>query len=384
MSVPDWSAGGPGGARVWIVAEAGVNHDGSLAAALELVDAAAEAGADAVKFQAFRAEEVVTRAAPKAAYQRRATGEGGQLELIRALELPAEAFRELQERCRLRGVAFLATPFDLPSLRLLVEDLAVEALKLPSGELDNLQLVLEAARSGLPVLLSTGMASLGEVERALGALAHGYAEAAGEEVALPSLAAFRAAWEDRERRARALARVCLLHCTSQYPAPPEAVNLRAMGTLARAFGARVGLSDHTRGLSVPLAAVALGAAVLEKHFTLDRRRRGPDHAASLEPRELAELVRGVREVEAALGDGIKACAPEEADTRRVARRSVVAARPIAAGEPFSPENLAVRRPAGGCPPWLYWDLLGRPAPRAYAAEEPLEAPLGEPPFGGPA
>lgn len=321
----------------FVIAEAGVNHDGSVDDALRLVDAAADAGADAVKFQTFRADRLATRAAPKAAYQARETGaDESQHAMLRRLELSPEAHRLLKERCEARGIVFLSTPFDEESADLLAE-LGVPAFKLPSGELTNLPLLAHVARFGRPVILSTGMARMGEIEAALDTLR---GEGARETV--------------------------VLHCVSRYPAEPGEANLRAMETLSRAFGVPIGYSDHTMGLEVPLAAAALGATVLEKHFTLSRERPGPDHRASLEPGELAALVRGIRAVESALGHGRKEPVEGEADTARAARRSVVAARDLPEGAELAGDDLALRRPGTGLAPSFLPLLVGRRLRRALA------------------
>ena len=331
--------------RTWIIAEAGVNHDGSLEKALALVDAAAEAGADAVKFQTFTSAALATSEAPKAGYQRETTGEAGtQAEMLARLELDRAAHVALIERCRERGVEFLSSPFDLASVEMLA-GLGLRAVKVPSGEITNLPYLRAIGGGGWRVLLSTGMATMVEVAAALAAL-----EAAGA------------------RRDG----VIVLQCTTAYPAPVEEANLLAMVSMRDELGVAVGYSDHTLGVEASLAAVALGAAVVEKHFTLDRTAAGPDHRASLEPADFARLVAGVRVVESALGDGVKAPSAAEKDNLRVARKSIVAARPIAVGEVYSEENLTVKRPAGGIDPMRWDDVVGRCAPRAFAADEAVE------------
>jgi N-acetylneuraminate synthase/N,N'-diacetyllegionaminate synthase len=329
------------GGRAYIIAEAGVNHGGDLTRALEMVRVAAAAGADAVKFQTFLPSELATRRARRAPYQAARLGAGGQLEMLEALALDEAAHACLRRAAAAARIAFLSTPFDAPSADLLAR-LGVPAFKVGSGDLTNTPLIEHVARFGRPLILSTGMAGLGEVEAALEAC--------------------RLAGNDR---------VVLLHCTSAYPAPPQSANLRCLETLRRAFGRPVGLSDHTPGIAVALAAVALGACVIEKHFTLGRDLEGPDHAASLEPGELAALVRGVRDVEAALGDGRKRPAAVERATRRAARRSVVARRDIRRGEVIAPDMLAMKRPAGGVPPAGAAALVGRTARRDVAADEML-------------
>ena len=362
MSLPTESKG------VLVIAEAGVNHDGELSRALALVDAAAEAGADAVKFQTFRADALATAAAPKAAYQRAATGQNGsQLEMLRRLELDEAAHRALLERAAARGIEFLSTPFDLESLRLLTRGLGLRRLKIGSGDLTNAPLLFAAGRSGRPVILSTGMATLDEVELALGALAYGYGGGTR-----PRRAVFLEAQASHDGGETLKEKVTLLHCTSEYPAPAAEINLRAIDTLAATFGLPVGLSDHSEGIAIAIAAVGRGATVIEKHVTLDRSLPGPDHRASLEPDELARMVAAIRQVELALGDGIKRPGPGERKNMAVARKSLVAARPIGAGEVFSADNLTVKRPEGGMPPVDFWDLLGRAAPRDFAADEIVE------------
>lgn len=354
--------------RIAIIAEAGVNHNGSLDLALRLVDAAAQAGADVVKFQTFKAENLASRHAAKAEYQTRTTTAGeSQLDMLRRLELSEAAHFRIIERCTERGIRFLSTPFDHDSLTFLADRLDVEHIKLGSGELTNAPLLLAVAQTGKPLLLSTGMSDLGEVEQALGVLALGHAKRAEH----PSRAAFAAAYATPDYRAALATKVTLLHCTTEYPAPFAEVNLRAMDTLAAAFGLPVGFSDHTPGIAVPIAAAARGAVVIEKHMTLDRGMDGPDHKASLEPAEFAAMVEGIRHVELALGDGRKQPAPSERKNIEIARKSLVAARAIHAGELFSADNLTVKRPGTGFSPFRYWDLLGKPASRSYEPDEPI-------------
>lgn len=355
--------------RVFVIAEAGVNHDGSLDDALRMVDVAAEAGADAVKFQTFDSTKLATRSAGKAAYQVRNTGaDDGQLAMLKALELDRPAHHALARRAEARGVRFMSTAFDLDSLDFLA-GLDMPAVKIPSGDLTWGAMLLHAARLGRPLIVSTGMASMEEIREALSVIAFGLTQAglpAGE-------AELAAAYQTPAARALLQERVTLLHCVTEYPAPLHAVNLRAMDVMAEAFDLPVGYSDHTLGATVAIAAAARGAAVIEKHFTLDRRRSGPDHAASLEPDELADMIAAIRDVGAALGSARKAAAPEEIGNRGIARRSLVAARPIAAGETFSLDNLTAKRPADGRSPMEIWRLLGRPSPRPYAEDEAIEA-----------
>lgn len=354
--------------RVLIVAEAGVNHNGSLARAHQLVDAAAGAGADAVKFQTFKAERLASAAAQKAAYQVRETGAGqSQLEMLRALELSPDAHAELIQHCADRRIEFLSSPFDEDSLALLVR-LRVKRLKLGSGELTNAPILIAAARSGLDVLVSTGMATLAEVEAALGALSFGHLN----RQTVPSRAAFADAWASDGGRSWTRAHVTVLHCTTEYPSPVGDANLRAMLTMRDRLGVAVGYSDHTVGDSTILAAVAMGATVIEKHVTLDRHLPGPDHKASIEPDELKRLVDAIRSVEAALGNGIKAPAPSEIANMAVARKSIVAAAPIKKGEVFTAALLTVKRPGTGRTPFDLWDIIGTIASRDYAADESID------------
>lgn len=352
----------------FIIAEAGVNHNGSVDLAHRLVDAAADAGVDAVKFQTFRAEKLASAAAPKAAYQARETGKSqSQLEMLRALELSESAHRELLQHCAERGIEFMSSPFDMDSLAFLVS-LGVRQVKLGSGELTNAPMLLAVAETGLPLILSTGMSTLAEVEAALGVLAFGYMR--GE--TRPSRQEFSAAWASIAGRTAVREKVTLLHCTTEYPAPGDQINLRAMLTLNSAFDITCGYSDHTDGIVVSTAAVALGASVIEKHFTLDRSLPGPDHKASLEPETMRLLVAGVREVEAAMGDGVKVPVAVELPNRLVARKSLVAARDIREGEIFSTENMTLKRPGGGVSPMDYWEWLGRSARRSFAKDETID------------
>lgn len=355
--------------RVFIVAEAGVNHDGILADALALIDVAAEAGADAVKFQTFTAEKALTARAMKAAYQATNTGSGGtQLDMVKRLELSPSDHLALVERCRESGIAFMSTAFDMDSLALLAE-LDVPAIKIPSGDLTWGSMLLAAARMGKPLFVSTGMADLEEVCQALAVIAFALIHPGRP----GSMAECDACWATEQGRAAVAERVTVLQCTTQYPAPAEAANLRAMIAMGEAFGVRVGYSDHTLGISVATAAVALGARVIEKHFTLNRDRQGPDHAASLEPHELAAMVRAIRDVEVALGDGIKAPSAIEMPNRLVARRALVAARPLAAGEALTEDAVTAKRPADGLSPMAWWEMADRPASRPYAADDALDA-----------
>ena len=330
----------------YIVAEAGVNHNGSLEIAKSLIDAAADAGADAVKFQTFKADELVTQTAAKADYQKQ-SGDASESQhaMLRKLELSEAAHRELINHCRSRGIQFLSTAFDTASAGFL-DSLALPFAKIPSGEITNLPHLRQTARSGSPIILSTGMATLGEVEAAIEVLV-----------------------------AEGIARdtITVLQCHTDYPTKFEDANLRAMQTMAAAFpGVKIGYSDHTLGIEAPIAAVAMGACLIEKHFTLDRCLPGPDHAASLEPAELKAMVRAIRNIELAFGHGRKEPSASESKIKQVARKSIVTSRPIKAGEIYSAENLTAKRPGTGISPMRWDELIGKPAKRAYAADELIE------------
>jgi N-acetylneuraminate synthase len=323
---------------VTIIAEAGVNHNGDPKIALELVDIAADAGADCVKFQSFRADKLAIEAAPKAAYQAAATGASeSQLAMLRKLELPEQSWKDIAARCAERGIEFLSTPFDEDSAAFL-DGLGVRRFKIPSGEVTNLSFLARLARYGKPLLLSTGMADLEEVRLAVQTLADA---GAGD--------------------------ITVLHCVTDYPADPADANLHAMATMAREFGVPIGWSDHMPGNEVAFAAAALGATVIEKHFTLDRTLPGPDHAASMEPNELVALVAGVRKIEASLGDGRKIPRPSELANRAVVRRSLVAAVDIPQGVAITDAMIAARRPGDGLPPAMLPQLVGRRAMRDIRA-----------------
>ncbi|WP_199155706.1 N-acetylneuraminate synthase [Chromobacterium sp. ASV23] len=342
---------------VFIIAEAGVNHNGDREMAFRLVDAAVSAGADAVKFQTFKTEKLVSRAAPKAAYQSKQTGaESSQYEMLKQLELSHDLHHELRSYCIERGIQFLSTAFDEGSLDFLCE-MDMPFFKVPSGELTNLPLLWKFAHTGKPLVVSTGMATLSEVEAALATICH----AVNHETEPTSLSDVWRAWSTQEARVRLSERVVLLHCTSQYPTPMHEVNLRSMKTLGEAFGLRIGYSDHTAGTLIPTAAVALGAVVIEKHFTLDRALPGPDHAASLEPEELAEMVASIRSLEVALGSAVKAPNDSEWDTRLAVRKQVVAAKPIKIGQPIERDDLTTARTGAGLGAEQLWDLVGTTA-----------------------
>jgi len=353
--------------RVYIIAEAGVNHNGDVAIAHQLIDAAFEAGADAVKFQAFKAHALVNESAPKAQYQQDTTGASeSQFAMLKKLELAEDDFHALASRCAELGIEFVCTPFDHESLDFLHRELKVKRIKVSSGDLTNGPLLARIGATRLPAILSTGMSGLADVETALGALACGYLGA------IPTEAGRVAAFASVEGQAVLHEKVTLLHCTTEYPAPIDEVNLRAMDALRGAFQLDVGYSDHTPGIVIPVAAAARGATMLEKHFTLDKTLPGPDHRASLEPPELRVMVEQVRIVSHALGSGVKTLTTSEAKNMEVARKSVVAVRPIKAGDVFGHENLGIKRPGTGTSPMRYWDLLGRAAVRSYAQDDVID------------
>lgn len=327
--------------RIFIIAEAGVNHNGDLDLARQLIDQAVRAGADAVKFQSFKADSLMTRSAPKADYQKVTTGEGNQFDMIRKLELDADAHIMLKDYATRKGIEFMSTPFDPDSIDLLAE-IGVRRFKVGSGDLTNVPYLRHMAAKKLPIILSTGMANMKEVVQA---------------VEVIRMTGFP------------LSNLTLLHATTEYPAPFSEINLRAMLTMKKKLGVQVGYSDHTEGIEVPIAAAALGAEVIEKHFTLDRLMEGPDHRASLEPHELRQMVTAIRHIEAALGSGVKDPSPSELKNRSAARKSLVASRPIKKGEPLSEKNMCVKRPGSGISPLRWDDFMGRPAPKNYDKDE---------------
>ncbi len=331
---------------VFIIAEAGVNHNGRKELAFQMVDAAAQAGADAVKFQTFKTENLVTTYAPKADYQKKTfhDRDNGQFQMLKKLELNEEAFREIKDYCESKKILFLSSAFDLESINWLIQ-LGLQIFKIPSGEITNLPYLRKIGQQNGKVILSTGMATMDEIRDALKILT--------------------SAGTDKEN-------ITVLHCHTEYPTPMDDVNLRAMLHIRDEFDVKVGYSDHTTGIEVPIAAVALGAEVIEKHFTLDRNLPGPDHAASLEPDELSAMVKAIRNIEKALGDGLKKPSPREIKNRIAARKSIVAARDIKKGEPFTEENLTVKRPGTGINP-MEWDrVVNSIAPRDFKKDELIE------------
>lgn len=352
-----------------IIAEAGVNHNGSEAMAYQLIDAAVAAGADIVKFQTFNASALASPAATQASYQRINTGQTeSQLDMLRRLELSYDAYIRLKAYSEQQGIEFLSTAFDEQSLNFLINTLGLKRLKIPSGELTNAPFVLQHARSGCDLIVSTGMSTLAEIEAALGVIAFGLTTAAEVQ---PSIEAFAHAYASAQGQQALRQKVTLLHCTTEYPAPVADINLTAMDTMANAFRLPVGYSDHSDGITISIAAVARNAVLLEKHFTLDKTLPGPDHKASLTPNELHAMVSAIRQVNTALGDGIKRPASSEIPNKAVARKSLVAAKDISLGEVFTAAHLAIKRPGSGMDPALYWQLLGKTAGRDYREGEQL-------------
>ena len=327
---------------VYIIAEAGVNHNGDINLAYQLVDAAKAAGVDCIKFQTFKSENLVSHTAQKAEYQKAATGDSSQQDMLKQLELSFGEFVSLKEYCDRKGIFFLSTPFDFESIEFL-NSIEMPFWKIPSGEVTNYPYLVALAKTGKPVVMSTGMCEMQEIEDAIAVL-----------------------------RENGASDIKLLHCNTEYPTPYEDVNLRAMKTLRDAFGVEVGYSDHTKGIEVPIAAVAMGAAVIEKHFTLDRNMEGPDHKASLEPQELKQMVDSIRHIEAALGSGDKRPSPSEKKNMAVARKSIVAAKRIKAGDILTEENITVKRPGNGICPMRWKEVLGTRAVRDFEEDELIE------------
>lgn len=355
--------------QTYIIAEAGVNHNGLAENAFKLVDAAVAAGADAVKFQTFKAEHLVTKSASTADYQQTATGESSQYAMLKRLELSHEIHFQLIEQCKKNNIDFLSTAFDHESLHFLLHELKLTKLKIPSGEITNAPLVLAHARSQADLIVSTGMATLAEVQDVLSVIAFGLITGAKE---IPSRDKFAQAFASVVGKNALKHRVTLLHCTTEYPAPFNEINLRAMDTLAEIFQLPVGYSDHSEGIVVPTAAVARGAVLIEKHFTLDRNMPGPDHQASLEPQELKAMVRAIRSVEQCLGNGDKEPQPSEKKNMLIARKSLIAAQDIPMNEIFSAANIAIKRPGGGISPMDYWQILGNAASKDIQAGDYID------------
>jgi len=352
--------------KTLIIAEAGVNHNGSLDLAKQLIDVAADAKADIVKFQTFNTDDILIKSTPKPQYQKQDQKDTEtQYELIKSLELSHTNFFELSEYSKKRNIIFLSTPFDFSSLTFLVEDIKMSHIKIASNEISNGPLLLQAALTKKPIILSTGMSNLSDIEAALSIIAFGYVN----QDETPSTIKFKKAYHSAKGQLALKEKVILLHCTSSYPTHYDAVNLHAMTTLSRAFGLQVGYSDHTIGLEVPIAAVAMGSVVIEKHFTLSKTLKGPDHALSLEPDELRSMIQSIRHIELALGDGIKRPMACEEEMLTLMRRSLVARDTIHAGKPFTIDNLAAKQPASGISPMQYWEYVGKTASQSYQEDD---------------
>ena len=331
--------------KTFIIAEAGVNHNGSIELAKKLIDAAVEAGADAVKFQTFKAESIISKFAPKADYQKKNTEHNESLlDMLKKLELSYKDFKDLKKYCDNKGIMFLSTPFDLDSA-LFLKNIGLEIFKIPSGEITNYLLLREIGSYGKNVILSSGMADLGEIEDAIDVLA---------DFGTP-------------RR-----NITVLHCNTEYPTPYKDVNLKAMITIKKAFNIKVGYSDHTHGIEIPIASVAMGAEIIEKHFTIDNKLEGPDHKASLEPEELKAMVDAIRNIEKAMGDGVKKPSKSELKNKDIVRKSIVAKKPIRKGEAFTEDNLTVKRPGTGTSPMKWNEVIGRKAGKYYDKEEIID------------
>lgn len=352
--------------NVLVIAEAGVNHNGNTDIAIKLIEEAAKAGADIVKFQTGKTEKLISRYAQKADYQKATTGENeSQLEMCKRLELSWSDHERLVRACKDNDIEFLSTPFDVDSLNFLVNDCSLDIIKIPSGEITNAPFLFECGRKQKKIILSTGMSLLGEVETALAILAYAYIN----EEPPKSFRQCYAAYETLAGQTVLKKNVSLLHCTTEYPAPMADVNLKCMDTLRSAFGLPTGYSDHTPGFIIPIAAVARGATIVEKHFTLDKSMEGPDHKASLEPYELTEMVQSIRQVELALGTGVKIPSDSEIKNIPIARKSLVADCDIKSGDIFTVQNITAKRPGNGISAIHYWDFIGKTADRDYHEDE---------------
>jgi N-acetylneuraminate synthase len=350
-----------------IIAEAGVNHNGSVELAIELINIAKESGADIVKFQTFKSKNCISVNAKQADYQVTNTKVNeSQLAMVQKLELSYEAHHRLIQHCNDIGIEFLSTAFDHESLDFLINDLKLTRLKIPSGELTNAPLVLAHARTKCNIILSTGMATLSDIEKTLGVIAFGYTSTLDTP---PTEEAFLDAYFSVSGQEALQDKVTILHCTTEYPAPLQDINLNAMDTIFQAFKLPIGYSDHSEGIIVPIAAVAKGAKLIEKHFTLDKKMAGPDHIASLEPLELKAMVKAIREVDICLGNGIKGPRPSEIKNINIARKSIVAKKDIHKGELFSSDNIIIKRPGNGVSPYKYWELINKTAKKHYAEDE---------------
>lgn len=353
--------------RVYIIAEAGVNHNGDLRQALQMVDVAVKSKANAIKFQTFRTEDLVSKQAPKAAYQsRNDKNSQSQFDMLKKLELSDSDHIEILSYCNKHKIDFLSTPFDLGSLNFLVNKLGMDTVKIPSGEITNGPFLFEISKIAKKIILSTGMSTLSEIKTALGVIAFGFCSPDDYE---PNLEKFEVAFKSDLGQSLLQQRVVILHATTEYPAPPAEINLNAMKTIYDTFKIPVGYSDHSKGIHIPIAAVALGAIVIEKHFTLDQKSIGPDHKASLEPNELYEMVKNIRDTETAMGDGNKIPTLSEINNIPIARKSLHASRVISKNESFSTDNLTSKRPGNGLSPMNYWEFLGSKSNKNYSEDD---------------
>ena len=356
--------------NIYVIAEAGVNFNGNKDMAFQLVDAAVAAGADAVKFQTFKAYNLVTKSAGKADYQKLTTEVNeSQYDMLKQLELSHEVHYELLSYCNSKNIDFLSTAFDSESLSFLAYKLKLTTLKISSGDITNGPLLLEHARTGCDLILSTGMSTLGEIEEALSVLAFGFISSIDSQL---SKEVFEEAYASEMGQQHLQKKVTLLHCTTEYPAPLQEINLNAMLTMSNAFGLKTGYSDHSVGITVPIAAATKGAVIIEKHFTLDKMLPGPDHKASLDPNELKEMVSSIRIVEKIMGNGIKIPSKSEIKNKNIARKSIVAKKYIRKGEVFTKENLTIKRPGKGKTPMEYWKMLGKMGYENYQVDEILD------------
>lgn len=354
--------------KTFIIAEAGVNHNGKISLAKKLIDEAYDCGADAVKFQTFKAEDLVSKFAEKANYQKEVTScKESQFEMLKKLELTYDEHLMLKDYCQKKGIMFLSTPFDEESLLFLSTNINLPIIKIASGEITNAPFLLKCAQQRKRIILSTGMSTLEDIELALSVIAFGLLPQISE----PSFENFQFAYQSEDGQNMLKEYVSLLHCTTEYPTPYNEVNLNAMSAIKKNFQLPIGLSDHTNGIAIAIAAVAMGAEIIEKHFTLDRSLPGPDHKASLEPNELRALIQSIRQVEQALGLPIKQPSPSEMKNMLVARKSLIALKPIKKGEIFTVENVGVKRPGNGVTPFNYWEYIGRVSEKDYREDDLL-------------
>lgn len=348
--------------QIYIIAEAGVNHNGMKKQAMDMVDYAKKSGADAIKFQTFQADQLVTRSAAKAEYQKSYLNkDSSQYQMLKKLELSRKDFIDIYDYCVVKKIDFLSTAFDYQSLNFLTDNLKLNNLKIPSGELTNAPLLLEHAKLAKKLIVSTGMSTLKDIETALGIIAFGFIQ----EYAEPSLKNFKKSYRSEKGKKMLKEKVILLHCTSSYPAPFDEVNLKAMTTLREKFELDVGFSDHTKGILAPIIAASIGAKVIEKHFTLDKNQDGPDHKASVEPDELKQMVNEIRFTQRILGSKDKKIVKSEFDNQKNSKKSLVAIKNIKKGDKFTPNNIGCKRPGNGISPLNYWEILEKKSKKSY-------------------